>query len=805
MEAINNTSVPYRPLQLLKTTEKTDDWYRQNADWFISRSNFSFGSGANKRKDLRVFYEVYNNQFPLDWFKTVTDPLTAKKPQHKSFPAKIRPVTILRTNLDLLMGEYPRRPFVYNVENMGDQGYNSYTDALIDKIHKNLGQHFIQGALQAAKDGGQQLTPEQLQQLEQNPPLPEQVATDFKMSWKDALAVKGQKWLKRNIRDKEVRRKFSKMFKDWLIAGEVFSYKGIKNEDLVYERISPLQICYDKTADSDYIEDGEWVVCRRLWTISDVVERFWKSMTKEEHETLESRAWYATPTAFFDHLKGLYTDTEQSNKIPVYHIQWKGRKCVKILTHFDEETFQFIETEVDEDYVADASRGEKVVEKWGNQVEEIWRVGSDMYFEQGPSQLQRSEINNCAACKLSYNGRRFSDLHADNISLLEIGLPFQILYIIVNYILEKTIAKSKGKILLIDQNAIPDDDDWDDEKFFYYSEALGYMLLNRNQIGVDKSWNQYQVIDMTLFENIKQLIELKESIKQEWDDTVGISRQRKGETYSSDGQGVNERAVFQSTVITDQVFVGFEEFTERELQGFLDLGKYLTARGDKSVYNDDDFGTQVMQIEPGDFQSGDLGVFVERSADQMQKLKEMKQYAQAMLQNGGKISTVLEMVDSENLAELKAKLKRIEEIEQQISQQQAESEQEHEKDIEEMREKYLQFSKLLDRENMEAEYDRKEDLAYIEISGNLFSFAKDNSQANDANAITVIEQLQQERKKMDDDNMHRTEDRKLKKQDLDMKKRKLETDIANNKVKNAQKDKEISIKRKQANKPATKK
>src|SRR5690606_15762096 len=121
---------------------------------------------------------------------------------------------------------------------------------------------------------------------------------------------------------------------------------------------------------------------------------------------------------------------------------------------------------------------------------------------------QRNEMNNISACKGPYNGKNFSDDHAENISVLEIGLPFQIMYIIVTRALELTIAKSKGKIVLLDKNVIPTKDGWDEDKFFYYSEALGWGLIDRTKIGVDKSFNQYQVLDLTLFDSIQQLIEL---------------------------------------------------------------------------------------------------------------------------------------------------------------------------------------------------------------------------------------------------------------------------------------------------------
>jgi hypothetical protein len=146
----------------------------------------------------------------------------------------------------------------------------------------------------------------------------------------------------------------------------------------------------------------------------------------------------------------------------------------------------------------------------------------------------------------------------------------------------------------------------------------------------------------------------------------------------------------------------------------MDLGKYMTAHGIKSVYQDDDFGTMLMEVAPEEFTNADLGVFQDSSAEHMRKLQKMEDMAQAMLQNNAKPSTMMEIMDTINAVELKAKLKRIEAIEQEIAQQQAESEQEAQKDLEEIAQRHEAYLKLLERENMNAEYDRKEDLVYIE-------------------------------------------------------------------------------------------
>ena len=541
----------------------------------------------------------------------------------------------------------------------------------------------------------------------------------------------------------------------------------MENGKIVYKRISPLSISYDQSMVSEFVEDAEWVVCREWWTLSEITDRFYHSLKQVHHEKLQNDNLFNSPQSFYSQYRGLWA--ENFNKIPVYHVQWKGYRKVGFLTYFDPVTFQVVEEEVDEDYVP--QEGEQVDWREVMEVYEGWRIKDDLYCDMGPVMYQSSDANNLSKHKLSYNGRRHSDTHSTNLSVLKMGIPFQIMYIILNYTLEKTIAKSKGKILLIDEATVPKHNGWTEEKFFYWAEAKGYALLNRNQVGVDKSWNQYQVLDMTLFDSIKQLIELMDYYKSQWDDLIGVTRQRKGQTYASDGQGVNERAVFQSTIITDMMFIGFEEFVERDLQSLLNLAKFATTEGDYKLYNEDEYFTQVLSILPEDFAFEDLGIFVNKASEELRKLQEMRGYAQAMLQNNQKASTVMEVIDAVNISELKQKLKQVEAIDEQVQKAMAESEQEAAQALEESKQRFVEFSKLLDRENMEAEYDRKEDIEYIRGSFNTFTFQNGDVNANNVPDTMEVQKLMDNRKKAEEARADRLEQRKLQREQFEQKKK----------------------------------
>lgn len=767
-----------KPLQTIPWSEKINDnrkWFEQCADYFVGISRFYGRTRANDARDLKVLYDVYNGKFPESWFLTHTDPLAAKNPQHKKFPAKIRPVSILRTNLDLLMGEYPRRPFIFQVNNLSDDGYSRFQEELKLTVHKNLMQHFQlklqeelmqEGLLTPDGQPASEEAVQEIQQRLQSVDLPEKVKEKFMGSYKDALAIKGQKLLKRVLAETYFRQKLNKCFKHWVIAGETYSFKTVEHDQILYKPVSPLMIDYDKSPDEDFIEDGDWVVHEEFITVSDAVDLYYEELKTENIRNLETAAVFNSPTHLYDHLNNL-GDVVRGGKIRKLHVVWKGKKKWGILTRLNPETGEAEQLEVDEDYKPDVKAGEHVEWFWANEIYETTKLGPDLYIRKRAFPFQRNSMANFSKTKLPYNGRKMSDLHSQNVSVLEIGLPLQIMYIIVTYTLERTIARSKGKIVLLDQNVIPRENGWDEEKFFYYSEALGYGLVNRNQVGVDKSYNQYQVLDLSLFDQIKQLIDLQMHFKAEWDDLIGISRQRKGQTYASDLVGVNERATFQSTVITDMIFNLFEEWVERELQGLLDLTRFIALEGIYKQWNDTALNNELLEIEPTEYCSADLGLVVQSSAEAIAIKNKLEANVQAMLQNNVKPSVIFSMLKSDNIVEMESKLLRMEQIQAEAEQAAAQSEQEAQRLADERQQQFAEFNELLKRQTMHEEYDRKEELEHIQGSYNTFTFQDGDANDNGVPDATEVMKLNADREKFQKEMEDRRQQRQHEKDLLD--------------------------------------
>ncbi len=763
MEKTKNRSLtkPSLRVPLSKKIAKDFEYTKTVMDYFLgSCTFFDVGSGSNDERDLQLFYDAYNLKLPPEYFNYVVNPLNAKKAEHKNWPARVRNFSILRPNLDLLEGEYEKRPFNFVVKVNNPDAVNQAQDKEYQALVASLEQMFINSLNNKGADTGQPS-----QEVE----IPEKIRGKIVSNFRDERAVMGEAALNILIDDLALEETFKRMFKDWLIAGETYSYKGVRRKEVVHERVSPEDIDHDKSPDFEYIEDGQWVVRRMYMTMGDIVDNWYDELTAKEIDIIENESgglsFRGMNTAGLNQSR---TDQElKRSSMPVHHVVWKYLTKIGILSYANEITGEIEEMEVPETFVA--QEGESIEWYWVNEVWEGYKLLDDLYVGIQPVPVQRNQMNNLSACKLPYNGKKFSEVHSRNISILEMGIPYEVLHRVLHYNLEKTIAKSKGKIVLLDQNAIPKKDGWSEEKFFYWADANGYGILNRNQIGVDKSFNQYTVLDMSLYADIANMIEVMNAVKQEWDDLLGISRQRKGKVEASETASGASTASYNSSVISERVFSRFEEFVQRELAGLIDCSKLAWIDGKKRLWYGDDMRSQILDVEPGKFAETEYGIYVSKSPRDIRSLEMVRQQIQAFAQNGMPPSTLIDVVRARSLSKLQVILKQKEA--ESIAQNQAviANEQEAEERKLAIEGRFKELEGYIAERLIHVEYDRKEDVEMLKLSG------------VDQNIDPIIDPGQAQKLS----------------HDADMKERELSLKRSVESRKAAQKDRELSIKEKE--------
>ena len=715
------------PQQKLPLSKKTKKWREACVEAYIDLST----AGYSERRDwLKTLYDYYNGVIDEADYRYVLKPYGKTR---QNFPSKMRNYPIIKPIIDLLLGEKSKRPLNYTVTVQNSDAITIKEQAKTELLMKNFQQQFIN---EANERGVQTGAPSQEVQM------PAHIAEMFENTYVDNRAIKGQQAMNFIEQHQEIYDKLQKAWFHFLVSGEVYTWRGVRSSEPFYEVLNPLDIDYDKDPDVEFVEDGDWALIRKYVHASTIIDHYRDYLSDErivrleepEHASMDS---YLTVSNRADD-RELYRE----RLLEVVTVYWKSRKRIGFLNYLDPETGTWEEERVDEKFRLPAEMkemGASIEWEWINEVWEGTRIDGNIYIKIEPCTNQRTSIDNPSKCKLPINGRKYSDLNTKNISMVSLGIPYQLNYNIYKYRLELAIAKSKDIIAQFDINMIPKK--WDMDKFMYYVEGTGIAWVDYNKEGIQLSPQHQGVLDLSI-KTIEQYIVLLNSIMEEWEKVSGVNRQRQGQVGSYEGKATSQQAIVQSSHITEDLFRKFSRLEQRDLQALLDYSKEAWLTGKKGMYVMSDGTKELFDLESMQHMESEYGIFLSDSGQDQDKLDILKNLAQSMVQNGVPASTIAEMVDADNFTQIKEKIKGAEKMQQQLAQaqQQAEAEQqEAQRQLERER---------IENENMNQEKDRETKIrvAMIQAEAKMMDNAHD---AEKSVRDTSIKQRQNELKTED--------------------------------------------------------
>lgn len=684
-----NQKIPYS-----KKVANDFEWAKDCIDYYGSQDSYIQDT---TKEDIDKRFDWFNNKFDMKDFNKVVNPLNSKNIDYQQWGADLRPFNIMRPIIERISSEYRKRPFGYSVEVNNPDAVSKEETKLYNELILNIRQQFINYVNGEA--GNEELTGLPSQPIEDTESIRERYS-----NMRDMRAIEGQHALELLINDTYARQLFHNGMLDWLIAGDIVTLKEIEDENIVYTKLKSLYCGW--SSDSEFIEDGEFAWSYQYKSMSWVVDKFYSELTPQQIDDLNKGTKYSKYNSL-----GLRGNTNNTDDVYVLHCSWKSYKKIGILEYIDPQTGELSEVEVSEEYSPD--EGENITWMWITEVWEGYKLNHDVYIRIRPIQQQRRKMNHKSACKLPYNGRIYSNDFNNRVSVASVAIPYQILYVIGFRQLELTLSKNKGKVLMLDKNIIPNDDGWDEEKFIYYGQALGYHFIDRNQVGVDKSYNQYQVMDMSTLGDVKNLIEFISWVEHQLKMTFGITLQREGQFSPKEGTGQREQDLFQSAVLTEEVFARYDEFVERELQGLLDYSKYCWRNGKRAKFIGSDQRSKILDIDPYNYQSLEFGVRVSTDSRTLDTIKRMQQATFAFAQNGASPETILEVLDAQNPSMLKEALNKMEARTNEVQERQAQQQQELVQSQATAEQQRMQQEHSNDLDKINVEYDRKEQLEAV--------------------------------------------------------------------------------------------
>ena len=771
------------PVQKLPLSKKTQEWKENCIDAIISKAGTTGDPG--RKEKMKIYYDLYNSEFDLNDLKYVTNPYNVED----GFPASPQQFNIVKTKIDLLLGEETKRPFNIKVIQTNDEAHGQ-----VQEKAKELLSNYIMQELGIDPNAN----PE-----EQDPLTLDEIQDYMSKSYKTTVeqtAYHSLNYLKEKL---NLSHEFFKGMKDALCAGEECYYNGIINGEPFSERVNPMEMDYDRDNNTDFIENGEWALRSTDMTVSAIYDRLFDLLEpsdldkmldlisggrimKQGADTVNNKSVMFKERVSDNFISG--KDTESNTfMLTVYHGTWKSYKKVYFLTYEDENGE--VQTEyVDETYKAGI--GEELETEWIIEIWEGYRIGEDIYAGIKPLEYQNVSIDSPNANTLPYCGAIYGHTNSKAKSLVAIMKPLQYMYIILWYRLELALARDKGKIINMDVTQIPKSMGIGIEKWLHYLTAVGVNFINPYDEGWDipgrdggrpSQFNQFSQVDLTMANVIAGYIDLLNKVEEMIGELSGVSKQRQGAIEQRELVGNVERAVVQSSHITEPIFWLHNIVKKNVLTHLLNIAKHAWGNSGKKklhyIFND---SQRILMEVTDDFVYSDFDVFLSDSTKETTNIEALKTLLQPAMQNGATLLEMAEILTSDNLTEIKTKLNIIEAKRAKMQ----EAAQEKELEIERRKNELIDRELTLKEEDSIRKSETAIEVAYIGQEGD-----------NQGEPEQEDNSLEYEKLDIQRDKIRR---------DADLKAKQVEETIRKNRATEALKEKDLEIKKKQANKkPST--
>ena len=789
MARINNLTLPP---QRLSYSRKTKTWRQDNIDYADKHSFYHNESVRKSLKNKVINLNLYNGVVDVRDLTNVVNPFHMDA---SYIPDNIPHHPIIVPKIDLLVGEEVKRRFDWRVIVTNQDAISKKEEdkkgVLIERLSQYLQSNYQEQELEV-----------KMKELEDY----------MKYDWQDLKEKMANQILRHYWAEQDFQSKFNAGFKDALIMAEEIYQLDIVHSEPVLEKLNPLKVHAVRSGNSDKIEDASIIILEDHWSPGRIVDHFHDQLKPAdidyimEYTTTKSGGSYTDDdnnhTLLRDGVEGLAEDsfnsifdlaevnghhfgsdfTDENGNIRVLRVYWRSLKKIKKVKFYTEEG----ETEykiMSEEYIPNKDLGEEVQPLWVNEWWEGTKIGRDVYINMRPKPVQYNRLNNPSQCHPGIIGQIYNTNQGKAVSLVDRCKNYQYMYDTMWDRLNKAISTNYGKIANIDLAGIPEG--WEIDKWLHFAVVNKIAFRDSFKEGsqgaatgkLAGSFNngQSSSIDMETGNYIQQHVQLLEFIKMEMGEIAGVSAQRQGQISNNETVGGVERSVNQSSHITEFWFHTHEQVKLRVMSAFLETAKIALKGDNKKVqYILDDQSIELLNMDGEEFAEADYGMVCTSSSKALELEQALKQYAQAFLQNGGSMSTIMDIYFSPSLADMRKKL---EIAEEKINQQQSKSAEDQNKLAQQAQAEASQLEQAkLQLEDAKNVRDNETKIYIAELQ------ASSNNEDNDGDGI--VDEIPAERLELD---------RTKAKDDKLLKIRSLDDSMKQHNDKMAKEDKKISV------------
>lgn len=675
------------------------------------------------------------------------------------YKAKLTNYNILGGIVKLMLGEFGTRSHEYETVNLNPGDDMAKYDALnmiIKEWHKaNFLREF------------QKITG--VEMGEQNPmPELETLVNNFNTSFNDATLIKGQEALDFIRFYCDIDHKVLDAFYDWVVTGGCYTYKDVLNNEVVYEVVPRNELfVLNMKPGSSFVEDAEVHIRRSIRTPFQILEMLQGDVEEEQLAAFEAEVnnGYSEYNQKYqitgnngsmsnhnNYVNSTIPMTAYTNGIELFHVIYTSYKDVYILKYIDEFGLEQ-EEEVTRDYELQPELGDiKITKEWYTCKIQGYKA-MDYFFKCGEVPFDRSDVDSKGNLKSCYNGIIARTRIGEINSIVKEGLPYQRLINVIKFSTEKLINKNKDKILVMPYGLVPRTKGISTTKQAYHMEATSTLWIDETAPNAQFAAQMIKSIDMSLNTIINDLGQLAIATKSEYWESIGMNSQRFADVSQYAGKATTEQAIVRSAIITYELVRNFDKLLEKDYQGLLDVSKAAWIGGVKEpyIYSDSSKGVFEMNIDDANYHaSSNYNVTVKDASINTRGIEAMRNYGQAMIQNGASAATVSKMYTTNSTAKVSALLDKMEKTAQALEEQKAQADHERALQLEELQKELQGAAEELKRYDIDSKLEGVKYTADKMLEARLLTGTDNDSQ----------ELPEEEDTSLDDDLKIRDSDRK---------------------------------------------
>ena len=677
------------PAQKRLTTEKTDQFYRDCADAAIALIEYDDGSGLRASMEEKEINDMLaNNELRQEDVERVVNPW---KIQGYDFPLEMRNYPILKSKIDLLVGEEIKRRFDWKIVLRNSEAISDKQKMVRDRFFQVFTEMMRAKSIseEEFKKKMEELNKWRLYEIKD---IRERMATEIMTYQYDYQRMKF---------------KFNRGFENLCILGEeIYSVEFVEN-DVVFERENPRTFYTLRSSSVQDIEESDIMVSDGYYPLGKIIDAYHEHLTSAQISKLEDSykmnrgadpamtKALTIPPNYYQEAYGEDIEIishkaitafggafDEAGNIRRTRIVWRGLRKMGKLKYFEDghEMYDL----VDENYKPNEDLGEEVEWFWGTEWLQVVKIGEDIYIPLGAFPRIGTSVSNPSVCLAPFTGTCYTIGNNKAMSLMSYGRPYQYLFNAGMGRTEKLIITSHGNVAPMPVHLIPDG--WEIDDWLYYFSFLNFFVYDAFKEGNKGAATGKLAGNMTAqagqmnFSNaqeIQQNVMFLNMVKAQIDDLTGVSPQRQGQIEQRELVGNVERSVTQSSHITENLFAIHEYTKLKAMTLVLEATKY--AWRNKVMKRQlvlSDMSSLILDFDGEMFASGEYGIFFSNTQADMELFARLTGLIETGLQTKMlKFSDAMSLFMSNSASQVRRKIEQSEQEAIENAQKQAEADQ----------------------------------------------------------------------------------------------------------------------------------